>query len=53
MQHGMINNVPSGPSFRFRSGDCHDGDELFWFRQLKGPIMIRTASEQGLVGDES
>lgn len=42
------NNVPSGPSFQFRSGDCHDGMSFFGLDTAKGQFDA-TASEQGLL----
>ena len=42
------NNIPSGPSFQFRSGDCHDGMSYFG---LNSSTMRYDASnaEQGLL----
>ncbi len=45
-------NVPSGPSFQFRSGDCHDGMSFFGLNNSTGRYDS-SASEQGLFGDES
>lgn len=42
------NNVPSGPSFQFRSGDCHDGIHFFGLnRQTKR--LDDTVSSEGLL----
>ncbi|HRB84873.1 MAG TPA: DUF839 domain-containing protein, partial [Acinetobacter johnsonii] len=41
-------NVPSGPSFQFRSGDCHDGMSFFGLNNSTGRYDS-SASEQGLL----
>ncbi len=48
MQHGMMQNVPSGASFQFRSGDCHDGMSFFGLNNSTGRYDS-SASEQGLL----
>lgn len=41
-------NVPSGPSFQFRSGDCHDGMSYFGMHASKGNYDAK-ASDRGLL----
>ncbi|MDO7212678.1 PhoX family protein [Acinetobacter nosocomialis] len=42
------NNIPSGPSFQFRSGDCHDGMHYFGLNTLTNRFDD-TVSAQGLL----
>lgn len=42
------NNIPSGPSFQFRSGDCHDGMHYFGLTTLTNRFDD-TVSAQGLL----
>ena len=42
------NNVPSGPSFQFRSGDCHDGMSFFGLNTTSG-LYDTKQSDQGLL----
>ncbi len=42
------NNVPSGPSFQFRSGDCHDGMHYFGLNSSTGKFDD-TVSTEGLL----
>ncbi|RSF44026.1 PhoX family protein [Acinetobacter baumannii] len=42
------NNIPSGPSFQFRSGDCHDGMHYFGLNTLTNRFD-ETVSAQGLL----
>ncbi len=42
------NNVPSGPSFQFRSGDCHDGMSFFGLNTTSGRYDAKQ-SDQGLL----
>ncbi|AYO53196.1 PhoX family protein [Acinetobacter wuhouensis] len=42
------NNVPSGPSFQFRSGDCHDGMSYFGLNASSLKYDAK-ASERGLL----
>lgn len=42
------NNIPSGPSFQFRSGDCHDGIHFFGLNK-KTKRLDDTFSEEGLL----
>ena len=42
------NNVPSGPSFQFRSGDCHDGMSYFGLNTTTGRYDD-TKSDHGLL----
>ncbi|MBF7683294.1 PhoX family phosphatase [Acinetobacter sp. B5B] len=41
-------NIPSGPSFQFRSGDCHDGIHFFGLNK-KTKRLDDTFSEEGLL----
>lgn len=42
------NNIPSGPSFQFRSGDCHDGMHYFGLNTSTNRFD-ESASAQGLL----
>ncbi|AJB68324.1 PhoX family phosphatase [Acinetobacter baumannii] len=42
------NNIPSGPSFQFRSGDCHDGMHYFGLNTSTNRFD-ETVSAQGLL----
>ena len=42
------NNIPNGPSFQFRSGDCHDGMSYFGLSTKTGRYD-ENASEHGLL----
>ncbi|WP_347474234.1 PhoX family phosphatase [Acinetobacter thermotolerans] len=42
------NNIPNGPSFQFRSGDCHDGMSFFGLNMTNGRYDP-TVSEHGLL----
>ncbi|TPV25218.1 PhoX family phosphatase [Acinetobacter baumannii] len=42
------NNIPSGPSFQFRSGDCHDGMHYFGLKTSTNRFD-ETVSAQGLL----
>ncbi|MFX6206426.1 PhoX family phosphatase [Acinetobacter baumannii] len=42
------NNIPSGPSFQFRSGDCHDGMHYFGLNTSTSRFD-ETVSAQGLL----
>ena len=42
------NNIPSGPSFQFRSGDCHDGMHYFGLQTSTGRFD-ESVSNQGLL----
>ena len=42
------NNVPSGPSFQFRSGDCHDGMSYFGLNANTAKYDAK-ASDRGLL----
>ncbi|NUG10036.1 PhoX family phosphatase [Acinetobacter seifertii] len=42
------NNIPSGPSFQFRSGDCHDGMHYFGLNTATNRFD-ETVSAQGLL----
>ena len=42
------NNIPNGPSFQFRSGDCHDGMSFFGLNITTGRYDP-TVSEHGLL----
>ena len=42
------NNIPNGPSFQFRSGDCHDGMSFFGLNITSGRYDP-TVSEHGLL----
>ncbi|MEK5753084.1 PhoX family phosphatase [Acinetobacter variabilis] len=42
------NNIPNGPSFQFRSGDCHDGMSFFGLNIATGRYDP-TVSEHGLL----
>ncbi|MFP5082819.1 PhoX family protein [Acinetobacter pittii] len=42
------NNIPSGPSFQFRSGDCHDGMHYFGLNTSTNRFD-ESASTQGLL----
>ncbi|WP_445116588.1 PhoX family protein [Acinetobacter sp. WZC-1] len=42
------NNIPSGPSFQFRSGDCHDGMSFFGLNQDTLRYSAQ-ASDRGLL----
>ncbi|HDQ4283209.1 TPA: PhoX family phosphatase [Acinetobacter baumannii] len=42
------NNIPSGPSFQFRSGDCHDGMHYFGLN-ISTNRFDETVSAQGLL----
>ncbi|QDK98860.1 PhoX family phosphatase [Acinetobacter tandoii] len=42
------NNIPSGPSFQFRSGDCHDGMHYFGLNSSTGKFDD-TVSTEGLL----
>ena len=41
------NNIPSGPSFQFRSGDCHDG--MHYFGLSSSSKFDDTVSTEGLL----
>ncbi|TCB79940.1 PhoX family protein [Acinetobacter sp. ANC 4173] len=41
------NNIPSGPSFQFRSGDCHDG--MHYFGLSSSSRFDDTVSTEGLL----
>lgn len=43
------NNIPSGPSFQFRSGDCHDGIHFFGLNSRTKQVDDRVSSEGLLV----
>lgn len=42
------NNIPNGPSFQFRAGDCHDGMSFFGLNTRTGRYDL-TQSEHGLL----
>lgn len=42
------NNIPSGPSFQFRSGDCHDGMSFFGLNPSKNQFDF-SISDHGLL----
>ncbi len=43
------NNIPSGPSFQFRSGDCHDGMHFFGLNTSKNNFDESVSAEGLLV----
>lgn len=43
------NNVPSGPSFQFRAGDCHDGMHYFGLNAARQNFDDRVSTEGLLV----
>lgn len=43
------NNIPSGPSFQFRSGDCHDGMHFFGLNTSKNNFDESVSTEGLLV----
>ncbi|MHC3124552.1 PhoX family protein [Acinetobacter sp. GN11] len=43
------NNIPSGPSFQFRSGDCHDGMHFFGLNTSKNNFDESISAEGLLV----